>query len=98
MKTRRVLGERRVGWNWLVARKHAPMEEAVAVGVRGELIVAVQIPVANALLEPIDDGRSLAELDDAPHLDAGTESKFDACDDPEQAVPADRQAEQLRIF
>ncbi len=93
MKARRVLGERCLLGNRLIARKYAASEEALAGGVGRELVVAVQITVPNALLEPIDDVRRLAEFDDATHLDAGTEPELNARDNAEQSVAADRQAE-----
>ncbi len=85
-----MFGERCVQRHGLVAREHAATEEAVARGVGGELVVAVQISIANALLEAIHDVFRLTEFDDAPDFDARPECEFDTRDDPEEYVPADR--------
>src|SRR5262245_50651051 len=97
LESRRVFGERRIQRHGLITREHAATQETLARGVGGELIVAVQISIANALPEPLHDALGLTEFDDTPDFDARPEFELDACDESEQSVPANHQAEQFRI-
>src|SRR5688572_10214339 len=96
-ESRWVIGQRRVRWHRLVAREHAATEKAVASGVGRELVIAVQIPVTNALFESIDDACCFTQLHDAPDFDTRTQPQLDSRDDAEQAVAADRQAKETWI-
>src|SRR6186997_459364 len=90
-----MLGQRRVRSDRLVTREHTATEKAVAGRIGRKLVVAVEVSVADTLLEPIDDARCFTELHHAPDLDARTQPQFDPGDDPEQSVAADRQPEQV---
>src|SRR3977135_2504061 len=95
IEARRMLGERRVEGDGLVAGEDAGHQKAVAIRVGGELIVAIEEAVADPLLESLDDVRRLSEHHDAADLDARPERKAHARNDTEQPIPADRQPEQL---
>src|SRR3977135_324327 len=59
IEARRMLGERRVEGDGLVAGEDAGHQKAVAIRVGGELIVAIEEAVADPLLESLDDVRRL---------------------------------------
>ena len=94
----RIRGERRRGIDGPVAGEHAAAQEAVARVVGGELEVAVEVAVANPLLEALADIGRVAERDDALHLDARAQPQLHARDHAEEAIPANRQPEQLRVL
>ena len=98
MKTRWVLGERRRVIDWPIAREDAAAEKAVAAVVGRKLKVAVEVSIADPIVEPLHDVGRLGERDDPLHLDAGPEPELHARDQPEQPVSANRQAEEVRLL
>src|SRR5215831_8491400 len=93
-----MLGQRCIRRYRLVTGEDAAPEKALALRCSRKLIVAVQIAVANALLELLGDGRRLSDHDDAPNLDARPKPELDPRDDAKQSVPPNRQTKQLRVL
>src|SRR5207247_130103 len=73
-------------------------QEALVIRVCCELVIAIQVAVADALFESIDDRRRLRKLDDAADLYARPQLELDARDQTEQTVSADGQAKQVLVL
>ncbi len=98
MKSRRVLGERRRVVDWPIAREDAAAKEAVGSAVGRELEVAVEVTVADPLVEAVDDRNGVGERDDPLHFDTGSKPELNVRDQPEQPVSANRQPEEVRML
>ena len=81
-----------------VAGEHAAAQELGRALVDGELEVAVGEAVGDALAEGAHQAVDLPDLDHALHLAPRHQPQRDRVDEAEQAVAADRQAEQIRIL
>ena len=98
MKSRRVLGERRRVVDWPIAREDTAAEEAVGRAVGRELVVAVEVTVADPLIEAVDDGAGVGERDDSLHFDAWPKPQLNVRNQPEQPVSANCQPEEVRML
>src|SRR5687767_14529883 len=88
---------RRVGLHRAVAREHAAVEEVAGSLVDRVLEVAVEVAVADALGERLRQAVDRAHFHHALDLAALDQAQRRRSDQSEQAVAANRQAEQVRV-
>src|SRR3954464_10140653 len=81
-----------------VAREHAALQEIVGLLVDRILEVAVGEAFADAAGEGVDEARDLAHLDPPLELASRHEARGGQIDEAEQAVAADREAEEIGIL
>src|SRR5262249_36024176 len=80
-----------------IAREHARAQKAVMRGLGGELEIAVQVTLADAALERLDELIHFEQRDDALDLPARNESQRRRRHDAEESIAADGVTEQLRF-
>src|SRR5689334_19843981 len=81
----------------LIAGENSAMQEAGPGAVNGELEVAIKIAIVDALLKGAGNVFEIANFHDPPHLHPPAQPELDRCNEAEQAIAANCQAEQLRI-
>src|SRR5690349_10345901 len=96
-EARCVLGDGSAVRHRLIAGEDAAMQEAGPRTVDGELEIAIEIAVADALLKAVGNVFEVANLHDPAHLYTAAQAELDGGDESEHAVTTNGQAEQLRV-
>src|SRR5690242_11065846 len=96
-EARRMLRDGSAVRNGLIAGEDATMQEAGPRAVDGELEIAIEITIADALLEAVGNVFEIADLDDPAHFYPAAKAEFDSCDQAEHPIAADGQAKKLRV-